>query len=208
VIRRLSILSLVLALVACSEAPPPPTPVAEAPPPNEAERAQAAMQDLGASLRSALQAAMMRDGPLGAVDFCHDEAPNIAAAVSDKHGVRVGRTALRYRSPANAPTDWQLPVLEDFQARFEAGEPVSELKAMLREDLPEGVTLRAMRGLPLEPQCQLCHGVEIAPTIAEAIDARYPGDQATGFSAGDLRGAAWAEVIQSSNNVSSKEPTP
>jgi hypothetical protein len=208
VTRKLLPLMLLALLSACSDAPPPPAPVAETPPPSDAERAQAAMQDLGASLRSALQAAMMRDGPLGAVDFCHVEAPKIAASVSEKHGVRVGRTALRYRSPANAPSDWQRPLLEDFQARFEAGEPVSELKAMLRENLPEGVNLRAMRGLPLEPQCQLCHGVEIAPTIAEAIAARYPGDMATGFSAGDLRGAVWAEVPRRANQASTKESRP
>jgi hypothetical protein len=153
------------------------------------------MQELGGSLRSALQTVMMRDGPLGAVDFCHDEAPKIAQAVSEKHGLQVGRTALRYRSPANAPNAWQLPLLEEFQARFEAGEPVAELRSMQRDGLPEGVTLRAMRGIPLEPQCQLCHGVEIAPTLAEAIAQRYPGDQATGFSAGDLRGGMWAEVL-------------
>lgn len=208
-LQRIGIASglLIALLAACSEAPSPPPPVVETPPPDDAARAQAAMQELGGSLRSALQAAMMRDGPLGAVDFCHDEAPKIAQVVSEKHGLRVGRTALRHRSLANAPNAWQLPVLQDFQARFESGQPVAELTSMQREGLPEGIALRAMRGIALEPQCQLCHGVEIAPTLAEAIAQRYPGDQATGFSTGDLRGAVWAEVSSATETAAATSTT-
>lgn len=192
-IRVLSCALLLGALSACSEAPAPPPAVAP-PPKTDLQRAQEAMQDLGASLRTALRARMQQDGPLGAIDFCQQQAPGIAAEVSAKHGIAVGRTALRLRNPANAPRDWQQPVLEDFQSRFEAGTPAADLAVAMSEGLPEGVALRAMRGIPTEPACQLCHGVTVAPTIAEAIAARYPDDRATGFAVGDLRGAIWAEV--------------
>lgn len=191
---RLSFALSIGLLAACGEAPTAPPAVVETAQPDAATRAQAAMQDLSGSLRSALQAVMKEDGAMAAVNFCHDEAPKIAQAVAERNGVRVGRTALRYRSQANAPNDWQRPVLEDFQARFESGEAVAELTAVQRDGLPQGVALRALRGIPLEPQCQGCHGSEIAPELAEAIAQRYPGDLATGFATGDLRGAIWAEV--------------
>lgn len=191
---RLSFALSIGLLAACSEAPTAPPAVVDTAQPDAAKRAQAAMQDLSGSLRSALQAVMKQDGALAAVNFCHDEAPKIAAAVSERHGVRVGRTALRHRSEANAPNEWQRPVLEDFQARFESGQAVAELSSSQRDGLPQDITLRAMRGIPLEPQCQSCHGSEIAPELAEAIAQRYPGDLATGFATGDLRGAIWAEV--------------
>ncbi len=63
-------------------------------------RAQAAMAELGQSLRTALQAKVAQDGAVAAVAFCHDRAPLIAAEIASKHGVRVGRTSLKQRSPA------------------------------------------------------------------------------------------------------------
>jgi hypothetical protein len=205
-IRRLASLLALGALAACSEAPAPPPAAPPAPPKADLQRAQEAMQDLGATLRGALRARMQQDGPLGAIDFCRLQAPQIAAEVSAKHGIAVGRTALRLRNPANAPRDWQLPVLEDFQARFEAGTPAGDLAMAMTDGLPDGVALRAMRGIPTEPACQLCHGVVLAPTIAEAIAGRYPDDRATGFAIGDLRGAIWAEVPATDSTTTKETP--
>ena len=70
----------------------------------ELARAQQAMADLGQRLRAALQATITRDGVVAAVDFCATEAPAIAAAVSSQHGVVVGRSGVRQRNPANAPS--------------------------------------------------------------------------------------------------------
>ncbi|MFN7177274.1 MAG: DUF3365 domain-containing protein, partial [Thermaurantiacus sp.] len=51
--------------------------------------------------------------------------------------------------------------------------------------------LRYMRAIPTAPQCLACHGPEeaIAPAVRAAIAERYPDDRATGFRAGELRGA-------------------
>lgn len=207
--RPLQSLLMASLLAACSQAPLAPSATESKPhaapaaapargyasaPDPELARAQAAMQDLGQRLRGALRERMQSEGPIGAVGFCHDEAPGIADAVSRQHGLALGRTALRVRSPANAPSDWQRSVLEDFQARFEAGTPVAELVYVQRDGLPAGVALRVMRGIPVEAPCELCHGRAIAEPVAQAIAANYPGDQATGFASGDLRGAFWAEV--------------
>jgi hypothetical protein len=35
----------------------------------------------------------------------------------------------------------------------------------------------------------MCHGSDVPEAVAEAIAKRYPQDRATGYSAGDLRGA-------------------
>jgi hypothetical protein len=44
--------------------------------------------------------------------------------------------------------------------------------------------------LPMKDQpCSQCHGTSIAPEIKAAIAASNPDDRATGFAAGDLRGA-------------------
>jgi len=41
----------------------------------------------------------------------------------------------------------------------------------------------------LQPLCATCHGMTLAPPVAEAVAARYPEDDATGFGVGELRGA-------------------
>lgn len=155
----------------------------------EQGRAQAAMVDLGQRLRSALQAKMQAEGPVAAVDFCHVNAPRIAAEVEAERGVKVGRTSLRHRSQANAPMDWQQAVLEDFAERAQS---VSPAELWYYSRTPEH--MRVARGIAVEGVCLVCHGRTIAEPVKAAIDARYPGDRATGFSEGDLRGLIWAEV--------------
>jgi len=162
-------------------------------------RAQAAMADLGQSLRTALQAKIAQDGAVAAVAFCHERAPLIAAEVATKHGVRVGRTSIKQRSPANAPSDWQREVLDGFAAEIAQGKDAATLSH--RSD--DGQTLRVAKALKVEAPCLACHGPKdaIAPAVAKAIAAAYPEDLATGFREGDLRGLIWAEVERAAQPV-------
>jgi hypothetical protein len=160
----------------------------------ELARAQAAVADLGQSLRAALKARLEQGGAVAAVDFCHDEAPAIAAAVSTRHGLRVGRTALRHRNPDNAPNAWQRDLLRDFATQAAAGAAPATLRATVRVGLPDDVALRYAQGIPTEPVCLACHGSAVAAPVAAAIAAHYPHDAATGFDEGELRGMFWAEL--------------
>ena len=158
--------------------------------PADQARAQAAMADLGQRLKSALVAKMQAQGPLAAVDFCHAQAPQIAADVSAEHGIAVGRTALRVRNPSNAPAPWQEAVLTQFLQQSQAGTPPGRLLHVERES----GGLRVARGIATEGPCLVCHGHNIAEPVRDAIKARYPDDAATGFSEGELRGLIWAEI--------------
>lgn len=155
----------------------------------ELQRAQEAMADLGQRLKTALTEKMQAEGPVAAVDFCHEEAPLIASDVAKEHGVAVGRTAVRHRSPDNTPTAWQQDVLERFVEQSETTPP-QEMVFAERTD----ATLRVARGIPTQAPCLACHGSNIAEPVRVAIAERYPDDNATGFSEGDLRGMFWAEV--------------
>ena len=181
-------------------APEPAPAVADAPAvaPDDPDllRAQAAAQAFSTTLRDTLQRAMVTQGPTAGIEVCHSEAPAIAGRVMAEHGVRLGRMSVpgRNRNPAQDAAGWQQPVIESFQqAVAQGGDAAAQLKVW-RDGLPEGVSLRLVKGIATEPQCQLCHGPAVAPMLAEAIAARYPGDRATGFNAGDLRGVLWVEV--------------
>lgn len=173
---------------------------AQAPAP-AAERAGAAAADFSGRLRTALRDHMASQGPVSALAFCHDQAPAIAADVMAAHGVRIGRVALpgRERNPANTAVDWQVPVLARFAAAVADGAAPEDQVELVVDGLPDGVEARLMRGIRVEAPCQICHGVELAPGIAAAVDRLYPDDRATGFREGDLRGALWVEVARTAN---------
>ena len=48
----------------------------------------------------------------------------------------------------------------------------------------------------MQPLCVTCHGAELAPDLEAKLDELYPGDQARGYVAGDLRGVFWAELAR------------
>lgn len=197
----------VLALVGCGGAAPDASApkgdadiaIVAAPSPDDRDpvhRASAAAMDFSGKLRGTLQQAMQSGGPEAAVDVCASAAPQLAEQVMHEHGVRLGRVALpgRNRNPQQATDGWQLKALREFQAAVEQGGAAAEQVMMQRDGLPEGIALRMVRGIATEPGCLSCHGAAVAPSVREAIARHYPGDAATGFETGDLRGALWVEV--------------
>ncbi len=194
-------LPLLFVATATERTSPPPETVA---PPSHAlsadtppvERAQAAAKAFASTLKSALSSRMAEAGPPGAVEFCSAEAPKIAARIGAEYGVRIGRVPVpgRQRNPENAATEWQAPILAGFQRNVSAGARPGDQMDVRTIDLPADVSLRMMRGIAVEPQCLACHGKAPAADTLAAIARHYPADTATGFDAGDLRGALWVEV--------------
>jgi hypothetical protein len=46
-----------------------------------------------------------------------------------------------------------------------------------------------MKAIPTAPLCLTCHGTAIEPRLQAELTALYPQDLATGYQAGELRGA-------------------
>lgn len=153
--------------------------------PDRAAEGRAIAQAFGAELKAALQAAVAEGGPLAGIRVCQEEAPRIAAAAGARSGAEVGRTSLKLRNPANAPDAHEREVLAAFGAALAAGAtpPLQRL-----DTLPDG-RVRFMSSIVVQPECLACHGAELAPPVAEAIDRLYPEDQARGYEPGELRGA-------------------
>lgn len=137
-------------------------------------------------LQNLLQAAE-REGWSGAVRYCHAAAETLTVYRSEK--ISFQRVALRNRNPANALAD----SLD--RAAYERFAQSGEKESFIVE-VGNG-TLRYYRPIyiPMQ-QCLKCHGKpeELdGPALAE-IRKRYPGDKATGFAIGDLRGMWKAEI--------------
>lgn len=153
-------------------------------------KARGAIKGLGEALKEKLVAAMKEGGPAKALEVCNTAAPGIATEQSQAAGVKVGRTALKVRSEKNAPDAFERKALEMFVEKLKAGADVAKLD--YAETVTEnGVkTFRYMKAIPmLEKPCVTCHGSTIAPELKAEIAKRYPKDEATGFTPGELRGA-------------------
>jgi hypothetical protein len=107
--------------------------------------------------------------------------------MSAKTGWDVARTSLKLRNPRqNAPDEWERAVLLDFEKRHAAGEDVQSIAYAETIESDGQKTFRFMKAIPTTEVCLICHGSEIQPEVAAAIDAAYPNDQAKGFQLGAI----------------------
>ena len=160
--------------------------------PHEAQlaKARAAVKDLGEGLKSELMAAIKAGGPVSAIAVCKTVAPALAEQSSRDHGLEMGRTALRVRNPANAPDQWERKVLENFVAKIAAGADPATLEHVGTASQGDETVFRYMKAIPTAAEpCLTCHGSNLDPALKAEIARLYPDDQATGFKAGELRGA-------------------
>ena len=156
------------------------------------KRGNEAANALASTLLTTLATKMAEGGMVSAIDFCHESAlPLTSEAGAKFEGVKsIRRTALRFRNPANAPDSIDREVLEKFLASWNPARPLQT--EVRKTTTPDGSTeIRFYRSVPVMATCLACHGPkdQIAPEVLQAIAARYPLDQATGFSEGELRGA-------------------
>jgi len=150
------------------------------------EESRALVQAFGARLKGELKKGLEQGGPVAAVNICKDVAPQIASELSRQSGARVMRVSLRYRNPGNAPDDWQVRVLEDFESRAAVAEKPAPLEHFVTA---EDGRDRYMSAIRIDGVCLACHGETLAPPLQERLDAEYPHDKAIGYRLGDVRGA-------------------
>lgn len=121
---------------------------------------------------------------VSAIKACNLKALAIAQAQS-QNGWQVGRTSLKVRNTNNAPDDWELSVLQAFEARKAKGEPLTTMESSLLT----ASEFRYMKPISTGGVCLSCHGEEISSEVRQILDKLYPEDQATGFKLGNIRGA-------------------
>jgi hypothetical protein len=158
-------------------------------PPAEVTEARGLVKEFFTNLKGQLQAAMKAGGPVSAIQVCNVQAPAIARNLAHDSGWEVGRTSLKLRNPANRPDNWEQAVLEQFDARKAAGEAAEKMEFSEVVDAEGIKTFRYMKAIPTGEVCLKCHGTEIDPEVQSQLLRYYPGDKATGYGLGDIRGA-------------------
>jgi hypothetical protein len=181
-LTRLFLCMMVFSLFLPSSSPAQDTKALEA-------EAALVIQAFAKELKAELRAGLKAGGPVKAIEVCREKAPQIAKRISAKTGWTIGRTSLRLRNPNNAPDAWEQGVLENFQIQAKEG---ADSGGLVFSDViqEEGKTVfRLMKGIKTGGLCLKCHGSQLSPQLKERLVDLYPYDRATGFKAGDLRGA-------------------
>jgi hypothetical protein len=161
------------------------------------DRARAAADALTRDLKTTLTAEMSAGGPGAAIRVCSEVAQEIAAEHSTD-GLTVRRVSRKARNPADRPDLFeadQLGRLAELHARGELPKEVIEVIEVVGAGDGDR-TLRYLRPITVQPLCLRCHGdpEDFTPEVRRVLAERYPDDEATGYGAGDLRGAVSVTV--------------
>lgn len=153
------------------------------------ERAASAVRDLGSLLQQLLGEELKRGGFEGAAKACSESAQMVTQEFAHERELDIRRVSLKYRNPKDQPDDYEAARLKEWEAAVKAGKPVAERFETVTENGRR--FLRYMKPITVQGMCLSCHGPreKLAPEVREVLDASYPRDKATGYQAGDLRGA-------------------
>lgn len=133
-------------------------------------------------------AAMAESGTMGAISICAYQAQAITIHLERKEGITAKRTSLRLRNLENAPDDYEKEMLNRFKGVTLEGSLHDE-RIELRE-VRGAKTYRYTKPIFTDMSCLPCHGAreQMPEDVRTYLDERYPGDQATGYRDGDIRG--------------------
>lgn len=147
------------------------------------------------SLLGRLVAALEEGGPAQAAEFCSREALRLTAQVQDSvgGGLVLKRTSFRYRNPANAPDPAEEEALRYFEEGIRRGAGARPAHYVQRFSEDE---FRYYKPLFVAELCTGCHGhpETFLPELRQVLADRYPGDLATGYEVGQLRGVLRVSV--------------
>lgn len=160
--------------------------VAWAQEPAPRERVVAAAAQLGEVLKQLLAEEMKKGGFEGAAKSCSESAQVVTEEYARDKSMDIRRVSLKYRNRRDQPDEWESARLREWAA---AGVPPKEVFETVTENGQQ--YLRYLKPITIQAACLSCHGApEQIPTEVKALlDERYPRDKATGYRAGDLRGA-------------------
>ena len=156
------------------------------------KEAQQVTKELVSKLGAALKQALSESGPEDAISVCRDTAPMLANSLSRRTGWKVSRVSLQARNPLiGQPDAWEQEILQRFDYEAAGGAIAAKLYVAEIVTEPQAEYFRFMKALPVKPLCLTCHGTErtIPASVQVRLAQEYPNDAATGYSAGQIRGA-------------------
>ena len=142
-----------------------------------------------AALGKKLIAAIAKNGPDGAVEFCNTNALPLTDSLSLVYGAKIRRVTDKPRNPLNKASNRELIHIAGFKEKLVTG---NALKPVL--DLNEDGQVNFYSPIITNAMCLQCHGkpeVQITTSTLSRLDKIYPEDKARGYQENEVRGI-WA----------------
>ena len=153
------------------------------------QRAEKAFGRFQSRLYSRVDEELQRGGALAALEVYRDEAAQLVTTITrEDRLIRMGRTSHKLRNYRNAPPEWASALVTEAAGRDSSVSPTWVVEL--------GTAVGVIAPLETRGNCVICHGPVLSPELAGAIRKAYPGDQATGFAPGQVRGWVWAELAR------------
>ncbi|MEN3037576.1 MAG: DUF3365 domain-containing protein [Candidatus Kryptonium sp.] len=158
------------------------------------ELARRISNELVDSVRTVLFNELGKGGYVGAIKACSNLAQEIIKAHQEKYGVYVRRISEKYRTRLDKPDDYEAKILKNLEELNKRNELPQEYYEIVTEKGEK--YLRYFKPLLVQPMCLNCHGTDefIRKEIKDFLKEKYPDDKATGYKAGDFRGAVSVKI--------------
>ncbi|HRI90765.1 MAG TPA: DUF3365 domain-containing protein [Accumulibacter sp.] len=141
----------------------------------------------------AMQTAVQEQGPVAAISICKEQAPQLLQEMRQQTGWAIRRVSLKARNATTGTPDaWEARQLAEFNIQAANGAELQHLEVGEIVVTGNGQRqFRYMKALPAIAVCQTCHGPadSLPPELRAALAKDYPHDRATGYVAGEIRGA-------------------
>lgn len=150
--------------------------------------------ELTVKVRGLLLNELDKGGFDGAVRVCAEVAQDITRQFNQQPGRTVRRVSLGYRNTRDIPDAYETQKLKSFDTLNRDQKLPQESYEIVRENGRE--YLRYLRPVTAGAMCLKCHGQpdDIPIAVQRVLQERYPNDQATGYHAGDVRGAVSVRI--------------
>lgn len=150
-----------------------------------AQKGSAVSASLLEKLSGELKGYMQRSGPIGALNFCSQNALNLTDQVGKESNVTVKRVSLKNRNPINVANAEEEIILRRWAELQHSGQPLPSYEIKQRNE-------EYMYYKPIvinSEACLKCHGnIASESPLFKEIKKMYPEDKAMGYVMGDLRG--------------------
>lgn len=137
------------------------------------------------TLGKTLQEKMKEGGPLEAISFCNVNALPLTDSMGQVMGADIRRITDQVRNPMNRAASDEIDFIAAFREDLASGNTPEPI--LIRE----GGTTNFYYPIVTNDLCLQCHGTrgeQIPEEVYQQIRLLYPGDEAIGYSANQVRG--------------------
>ena len=142
------------------------------------EYAQATKTILGKNLKQSIA----KDGLVGAMSFCNEQAYSLTDSMQVKYNAIITRVSDKNRNQKNKANAIELSYINAFKEKLENGE---EIKPIIEKN---GGKIHFYAPIKTNQLCLQCHGKQLQPNILAKLKDLYPNDLAVGYDDNQVRG--------------------